>query len=192
MWKNTNMTAEQILDSKTNSLRDATLDIERHVARGGWDAPLRLFALVRAQEALAQNPELAQELPADVQADAINDPNILFSVEQEGLPQTSSLEELLSTIMWPDEVDGAAISVERIVLPPSAEVNLPEDENEALKVLQNHPEREDVRMVVAVLRDGTSWCALRMKSHDDDDQVLSGADLVGGLTAALQSTFVVD
>lgn len=192
MWKNTNMTAEQILDSKTNSLRDATLDIERHVARGGWDAPLRLFALVRAQEALAQNPELAQELPADVQADAINDPNILFSVEQEGLPQTSSLEELLSMIMWPDEVDGAAISVERIVLPPSAEVNLPEDENEALKVLQNHPEREDVRMVVAVLRDGTSWCALRMKSHDDDDQVLSGADLVGGLTAALQSTFVVD
>lgn len=186
------MIEEQNIDPKTASLRNATLEIERHVARGGWDAPIRLFALVRAQDALAKNPELAQELPADVQVDAINDPNILFSVEQEGLPQVSTLEELLSTIMWSDEVDGAALSVERIVLPPSAEVNLPKDEAEAIRILQNHPDREDVRMVVAVLRDGTTWSALRMKSHDDDDQVLSGADLVSGLTAALQSTFVVD
>lgn len=177
------------LTKNASALRDATLDIERHVARGGWDGPIRLFALIRAQAALAANPELADELPADVKADSIDDPNVLFSVEQEDLPQVSTLEELLARIVWPEEVDGAAISVERIVLPPSAEVNLPKDEAEAVKVLQSHPDRQDVRMVVSVLRDGQTWSALRMKTHDDDSKVLSGEDLISGLTAALKSTF---
>lgn len=177
------------MNNPKNALRDATLDIERHVARGGWDGPIRLFALVKAQAALATNPDLADELPADVKVDSINDPDVLFSVEQEDLPRVSTLEELLASIVWPAEVDGAAISVERIVLPPSVEVDLPTDEAEALKVLQNHPERQDVRMVVSALRDGTTWSALRMKSHDDDAQVLSGEDLVAGLSAALKTTF---
>ncbi|NLI04726.1 MAG: hypothetical protein GX483_05570 [Actinomycetaceae bacterium] len=175
-----------------SALRDATLEIERHVARGGWDGPVRIFALVKAQAALAANPELAEELPADVQVDAITDPNTLFSVEQEDLPHANTLEELLGSIVWPDSVDGAALSVERIVLPPSAEVNLPEDEAEALEVLKTHPQREDVRMVVATLRAGETWSAIRMKSHDEDASVLSAEDLVPGLAAALQQTFITD
>ena len=55
------------------SLEKSTLEIERHVATGGWDAPMRLFALAHAQRALAEHPELADELPADVQADAITE-----------------------------------------------------------------------------------------------------------------------
>ncbi|QJC21415.1 PPA1309 family protein [Arcanobacterium buesumense] len=177
------------LSTQQKSLRDATLDIERHVATGGWNGPIRMFALVRAQAALAKNPELANELPADVHAQSITDPAVLFSVEQEDLPPASSLEELLGQIIWPPEVDGAAISAERIVLPPSAEADIPEDDDEAMAFLQHHPQREDVRMVVAVLREGITWSVIRMRSHDSDNDVLSGENLVEGLTAALQATF---
>ncbi|WP_216388406.1 PPA1309 family protein [Arcanobacterium phocae] len=177
------------LSAEHRSLRDATLDIERHVASGGWDGPIRMFALIRAQAALAQNPELANELPADVHAQSITDPHLLFSVEQEDLPQTSSLEELLGQIVWPPEVDGTALSIERIVLPPSAEKDIPEDPAQAQLFLQQHPEREDVRMVVAAMRDGTTWSVIRMRSHDADADVLSGENLVEGLTAALRTTF---
>lgn len=172
-----------------NQLEKATLEIERHVARGGWDGPLRLFALVYAQEALREHPELVNELPADVAGASITDPNTLFSVEQEDLPNINSVGELVTQIVWPEEVDGAAVSIERIVLPPSAEVEVPEDETAALEFLRNHPERRDVRIVAAVLRTGETWCAIRMKDYDDDAKVLSGADLVPGLLEGLQLTF---
>ncbi|WP_124055221.1 PPA1309 family protein [Arcanobacterium ihumii] len=175
--------------TSSQSLRNATLEIEKHVSRGGWDGPIRLFALVNARAALDSNPALAQELPADVQADSITDPDVLFSVEQEGLPEVDSLDELLGHIMWPNEVDGAALSVERVVLPPSAEVNLPKDERELTKAIEKHPDRQDVRMVAAVLRTGETWGAIRMKDHDADDMVLSGPDIVEGLTEILKATF---
>lgn len=180
----------KITDPELISLRDATLDIERHVNRFGWDAPMRLFALVKARAALDKNPELEDELPADVAVDSIEDPNLLFSVEQEDLPEVTSLGDLLARIVWPEDVDGAAVSVERIVLPPSVEVSLPEDEEEALKVLQNHPQRQDVRIVGAVLRDGRSWCVIRMRKFDDDAKVLSGENLVPGIVEGLKATFV--
>lgn len=110
-------------------------------------------------------------------------------MEQEDLPQTASLDELLGHIVWPEEVDGAAISVERIVLPPSAESDIPDDDEAALSYLQNHPERQDVRMVVAALRIGATWSVIRMRSHDSDADVLSGENLVEGLTAAIKATF---
>ncbi|MCI7304882.1 MAG: PPA1309 family protein [Trueperella sp.] len=173
----------------TRSLEKSTLEIERHVASGGWDAPIRLFALALAKNALAQHPELAGELPADVQADAIEDETTLFSIEQEGLPQVETLEDLLGRIVWPADVDGAALSVERIILPPSAEVSLPEDPAEADKVLASHPDRQDVRIVAAVLRTGESWCAIRMRKFDDDAKVLSGANLIPGLVEGLKMGF---
>lgn len=45
-------------------------------------------------------------------------------------------------------------------------------------------------MVVGVLRGGESWCALRMRSHDEATQVVQGSDLVPGLVAALKATLV--
>lgn len=165
------------------------MEIERHVATGGWDAPIRLFALALAKNALAQHPELAGELPSDVQADAINDETTLFSIEQEGLPPVDTLEELLGRILWPADVDGAALAVERIILPPSAEVTLPEDPVEAEKMLAEHPDRQDVRIVASVLRTGESWCAIRMRKFDDDAKVLSGANLIPGIVEGLKMGF---
>lgn len=171
------------------SLEKSTLEIERHVATGGWDAPMRLFALAYARRALDEHPELSDELPADVQADAITDPTTLFSIEQEGLPEVDTIEELVTRIVWPDNVDGASLAVERIVLPPGSETQLPKDPKEAEAALEDHPERQDVRIVVSVLRTGESWCAIRMKNFDDPTKVLSGESLVPGLVEGLRMGF---
>lgn len=171
------------------ALAEAVAEIERHVATGGWDGPVRVFALVRTQAALDAEPALAGQLPPEVLAVAASDPDHLTSVEQEGLPASDDLEGLLGAIAWPDGVHGAALTVERIVLPPEAEQGLPEDADAALTALLAHPQRQDVRLAVGVLRDGTSWCAVRQRAADRDDAVGQGADVVPGLVEALRATF---
>jgi hypothetical protein len=171
------------------ALADAVVEIERHVATGGWDGPVRVFALVRTQTALAAEPALAEQLPADVLATAAADPDHLTSIEQEGLPASDDLEGLLGAMGWPEGVDGAALTVERIILPPEAEQGLPEDPDAALAALMAHPERQDVRIAVGVLRDGASWCAVRQRSADRDEAVGQGADVVPGLVEGLRATF---
>jgi hypothetical protein len=161
-------------------------EVESHVAAGGWDQPARLFALVGTAELLALEPQLAAVLGRAPQDGT--DPAGLTPVEQEELPGYASLEELLAGIAWPGEVRGAALAVERVVLPPAAEADLPEDEVAALAVLREHPESRDVRLVVAVLRDGAAACVLRARGHDADDDLVAGPDLVPGLTAALAAT----
>ncbi len=168
----------------TDPLTLATLDTERHVARDGWDQPVRLFALVPTAELLAHEPGLAGSLAThDAAAGALS------AVEQDDLPEASGLEELLGRIAWPDEVSGCAVAVERIVLPPDAERDLPEDARAALAQVSGHPGREDVRLVVAVTRDGASRCLLRQRSHDRDDEVAMGEDIAPGLVEALLTTF---
>lgn len=171
------------------ALAAAVVEIERHVASGGWDGPVRVFALVRTQAALDAEPALAGQLPPDVLAAASADPHHLTSVEQEGLPPSDDLEGLLGAIAWPDGVDGAALTVERIVLPPEAEEDLPQDPAAALDALLAHPQRQDVRLAVGVLRDGTSWCAVRQRAADRDEAVGQGPDVVPGLLEALRATF---
>lgn len=171
------------------ALADAVVEIERHVATGGWDGPVRVFALVRTQAALAAEPALADQLPADVLATAAADPDHLTSIEQEGLPASDDLEGLLGAMGWPEGVHGAALTVERIILPPEAEEGLPEDADAALAALLAHPERQDVRIAVGVLRDGTSWCAVRQRSADRDEAVGQGPDVVPGLVEGLRATF---
>ena len=46
-----------------------------------------------------------------------------------------------------------------------------------------------MRLLVAVLRDGTSVCLLRQREHDADDAVATGPDLAPGVVAALKATF---
>ena len=86
-------------------------------------------------------------------------------------------------------VDGAALTVERIVLPPEAEEGLPEDADSALAALLAHPQRQDVRLAVGVLRGGPSWCAVRQRADDRDDAVGQGEDVVPGLVEGLRATF---
>jgi hypothetical protein len=45
-----------------------------------------------------------------------------------------------------------------------------------------------VRIAAGVLRGGEVHCVLRMRSHDDDNSLLHGPDLVPGLVAALRGT----
>ena len=80
----------------------------------------------------------------------------LSAVEQEELPEADGIEDLLARIARPDQVAGCAIAVERIVVPPEAERDLPEDDGAALQAVADHPDRADVRLLVAVTRDGSA------------------------------------
>ncbi len=171
--------------SAPNRLAVLVREIENHVAEGGWDQDVQLFALVPTADLAADEPELAAALEL---AGETLDPDGLTSVLQEDLPAHDSLEELLATIAWPEQVSGAAVVVHRIVLPPEVEAELPADEQDALEYLSTHPLREEVRLAVAVLRDGSTASAMRFREHDDPVQVLTGPDLAPGLTAALAST----
>ena len=96
-------------------------ETEAHVAAFGWDQPVRVFALVRTNEALAADPDIAELLDAATVEESRTDPELLMVVEQEGLPAAADLEHLLAQLAWPESVHGAAISVERLVLPPAAQ-----------------------------------------------------------------------
>ncbi len=162
------------------------------MAVSGWDQPVRVFALVRTAAALAADPDVAGLLEAAAVEEARRDPELLMVVEQEGLPAAADLEHLLAQLAWPESVHGAAISIERLVLPAAAqeEADAITDAAERLAFLQARPDREDIRMVVGVLRSGESWCALRSRTHDDDASVYQGEQLVPGLVEALATTFL--
>lgn len=160
-----------------------TLDIERHAAAAGWDQPVHLFALVETADLLRREPQLAEQLGLAAAA-----PGDLTPVDQGELPEHSTLEDLLAGISWPSEVLGTALTVERLMVPPEVERGMPQDEGEALGWLAGHPQRQEVRIVVAVLRDGSRSTALRMRSHDDETSVLTGENLVPGLADALSAT----
>ena len=162
----------------------AALDTERYVAASGWDQPPRLFALVRTAGLLEREPQLRAGMSG---SDLLE--GALTAIEQEGLPASANLESVLGRVAWPPDVDGCAFAVERVVVPPDAEAGLPLDPEEAVTYLAQHPARKDVRLVVAVLRAGTSICLLRQRDHDSDDAVATGPELAPGLVAALRATF---
>lgn len=162
-------------------LLTAAVDTERHVARAGWDQPPRLFALVSTALLREKEPSLWGRL---VEADVDG----YTAVEQEGLPPTSDLESMLGRMAWPEDVEGVALSIERIVVPPEAERDLPSDPREATDRLAEHPDRKDVRLLAACLRNGEQICLLRQRDHDRDDAVAIGKDIAPGLTHALAMT----
>jgi hypothetical protein len=165
------------------ALRAAVLELDRHAAASGWDQPARLFALVHTEALLAEEPGLVDMLGVDPTMDLTGS---LTPVEQEPLPADRPLEELLTEMMWPAEVHGCGVVVERLVLPPT--VALPEDDAEAQHVASTHPERQEVRMTAAATRTGSTYAALRLRDHDDDLHVVEGADLVPALLELLQAT----
>ena len=170
--------------SVLDPLSVAALDVERHVAASGWDQAPRLFALVLTKALLQREPQLRAGMgPADLA------PGAFTAVEQEGLLPSAGVESLLGRVAWPDEVDGCAFVVERVVVPPDAERDLPTDPDAAIDALARHPERRDVRLLAAVTRDGRTICLLRQRAHDSDDAVATGPDLAPGLVAALRATF---
>lgn len=192
-------------------LTRAILELESYVHTDGWDGAPRLFALARSAELVSKEPQLAQALGL-VDADGgetalVDDPDALVPIEQEWGSFDGPLDEALGQITWPEQVVGAAITMERVLLPESAEAEIdPDADTEAqLDFAMNHPERKDVRIGAAVLRSGEQECTIRIREEGaedaegaegaddaddaDDENVLTGRDLAPGLTEALMLTF---
>jgi hypothetical protein len=159
-------------------LRRAALEVEAHVGAEGWDQPPRLFALVPTADLIAREPALADQLSSD--------PDSITPVEQE-LDPSRELEDLLTEIEWPDAVIGCAAVIERIMLPPEAEESLPDDPDALVAAAAAHPDRQEVRLVAAVTRDGRSHSAVRAREPLEAD-LLEGPDLVPGLIEHLRGT----
>lgn len=165
-------------------LRTAVREIEAHASEAGWDQPARLYALVPTSDLLAREPALAAAMGLEEATAA----GSLTSVEQDDVPLDQPLESVLEQIMWPAEVFGCAAVVERLVLPPGADAQLPEDARSAEEFAAEHPDRQEVRIVAGATRDGSTYCALRMRTHDDPLSVLESPDLVPALLELLRST----
>nr|WP_155998611.1 PPA1309 family protein [Streptomonospora sp. PA3] len=164
------------------------MELERHAAGQGWDQPVRIYALVPTTDLVQREPALAEMLglTGDVDADD------LIPVEQEPLPESVPLEEALGRMAWPEAVAGCAMVMERLVVKGSDATLEPPKDADPGDWAQNQDGSEEVRMVAGVLRDGSRHSALRMRSHDSEDEVLNGQDLVPGLTSALALTLEDD
>ncbi|WP_234003936.1 PPA1309 family protein [Nocardiopsis sp. SBT366] len=166
-----------------SNIREAVMDLERHAAEQGWDRPLGLYALVPTSELLAAEPALASLLGIDSPAD----PDELTPVEQEALSPDVPLEEALGRMLWPEGVAGCALVMERLVVKGSDETLAAGEDPSA-----SGKETEEIRMVAGVLRNGSRHCAMRMRSHDTESEVLNGPDLIPALTSALALTLDLD
>jgi hypothetical protein len=169
-------------------LTRAVLEIDEYVSGLGWDQPARLFALVDTARLRTEQPSLADRLGLGDEQETTSG---LTPIEQDEIPTGKPLDEFLATIAWPDAVVGCALSVERLLLPPSAEASVPEgmSEQKLAQWVADHPKRQEVRMTVAVLRGGDRESALRLREKDTPTEVLTGSELVPGLAQALEATF---
>ncbi|MFZ1381486.1 MAG: PPA1309 family protein [Scrofimicrobium sp.] len=170
--------------SSLAALRRVIDELEVGSARVGWDRPPALYALVRTEHLLS-TPGLPSDVAESLRAEWDGSPEHLSAVAQETVPQ-DDLEELLPKIAWPETVAGAALTVERIILPDDADEDAPEDPDEAVHYAENHPARTDIRVVVGVSRDGDSWCEVRARTFDDRERVGQGPKLVPALVEGLR------
>jgi hypothetical protein len=168
------------------ALAAAVLELETHASEQGWDRPATLYALVDTAALAAREPALAALMGLDDASAA----GSLTPVEQEQL--TRPLEEVLPSISWPADVAGCAAVVERLVLPPGVDDDPPDQPAAAAEFARNHPARQEVRMVIGVTRAGASYCALRLRAHDEPGSVVAGDELVPELVELLRGTLEED
>ncbi len=172
-------------------LRQVVVEAEEHVNELGWDQPGRLFALASTVELAAEQPELVAEL--GITTASSGRPPLFTAVEQELESAEEPLEDLLSRIEWPDAVHGAVAVVHRLVLPPEAEPEVPDDPMDAGAYALAHPQHHEVRMGVGVVRGGMAHCVIRIRAADvEEESVLQGRDLVPGLISVLRATLEAD
>jgi hypothetical protein len=149
-------------------LEQTVRDLDAHVAQDGWDQPTRLFAVAETRALLEREPALAGQLSGSAEASPWT------TIEQEGLPSHDDLDGLLGPISWPETVDGAAVSAERVMVSPDT--------------APGRQTRHELRATMAVLRDGSRCTVLRLREHDDADAVIVGEDLISGLGDLLMHT----
>jgi hypothetical protein len=163
-------------------LQETLVEIERHVAGAGWDQRPQLFALARTADLVVREPAFAAEL--GLAADSVP-AEALTPVEQDALPDRP-LDETLAEIGWPAEVQGCALVQEVIMLPPEVEEAMPRHAD-VVGWVAEHPQRREARLAVAVLRDGSRACTVRLRG-EDEDELLVGPDLAPALADALAAT----
>jgi hypothetical protein len=78
------------------------------------------------------------------------------------------------------------------VLPPGVDEQIPQDPAGAQEFAREHPDRQEVRIVAGATRAGATYCALRLRAHDDDQSVVTGNDLVPALLELLAATLEDD
>jgi hypothetical protein len=165
-------------------LEAAAAEVEGFVGQAGWDQRPSLFALVDTAEFLANERQTAARLGLDGRSK-------LTPIEQDELPD-APLDDVLAQIAWPDSVAGCVLCQEIVFLPPDADGTLPDDAS-AMDVAAAHPDRREGRLVVAVLRDGSSAALLRVRDVDGGmEELLTGPDLAPNLVAALLGTLADD
>lgn len=171
-------------------LEAVAAEIEAFAGSSGWDTPPTLFALV-ATRTLAADPTAAAMLAVD--GSALDPAEIAESaitpIAQDELPE-GSLDEALAQIGWPPEVIGCALSQQILMLPASAESDLDDlSIDAAVTAASDHPQRREARLVVAVLRDGSTAGILRLRGDQaSGDDLLTGKDLAPNLAQALAAT----
>jgi len=182
-----------------SALSTCVREVVEFVDAAGWDQPPQLFALVPTAELLAEEPGLAGTLTADLE---------LTPVAQDALPGgagggpadgSPELDAALGAILWPDGVAGCALVQEVLILPPGAAAELDamvtrsaaDDravvERTAVEHAAAHPERQEARLVAAVLRSGESLCLLQLRAVNTPE-LLEHPDLAPNLVAALRAT----
>ena len=149
------------------ALERTTRDLDVHVGAGGWNQPTRLFAIAKTAHLLEREPTLAPQLSGTAEETPWT------TIEQDGLPTHSDLDDLLGGLGWPESVDGAAVSAERIMVSP-------EDADQQTQ--------HELRVTMAVLRDGSRCTVLRLREHDSPETVIVGEDLISGLGDLLLHT----
>jgi len=160
-------------------LETALTDVERHADAAGWDRPPQLFALVETTQLLDSQPHLAAQLGGSAAT--------YTPVEQEAIPD-GPLDEALAQIAWPEGVAGCALVHEVLVLPPSAEAERPVTADPE-QYAREHADRREVRLAVAVLTDGSSASAVRLRATAGRaEELLFGTDLAPNLAEALLAT----
>jgi hypothetical protein len=175
-----------------DALAAAVREVEQHVAASGWDQPPRLFALAETARLLAEEPQLAAQLGGAVAG-------TITSIEQEELPQTP-LPDLLAGLGWSDEVSGCALVLELVAVPGTEDDTVPEDDQAGWA--SAHPDRQDMRLAVAVLRDGSRASVLRVRADGDpgtpggangpQGETIEDTDLATDLADALFATLQPD
>lgn len=167
------------------ALKAVVAELELHADATGWDRPPTLYALVDTAELVAAEPTLASQLGLTPQTVA---PGSITPIEQESLGDRP-LDEALARIAWPDTVLGCALVHEVLVLPPDAEREQPVDAD-PVAWASEHADRREVRMTVAVLRDGARAAALRVRPTGPEERAEAafGEDLAPNLAEALLAT----
>lgn len=154
-------------------LTRSALETEAYVATEGWGQAPRLFSLARNGDLLRREPALRAVL-GDI------DENEYSAVEQDDALATGELDEALGHLTWPADVDGVALAIERVIMAPDPD---------AARVGQlQQDNREDVRLLVAALRNGEIITLVRRKKEDDNDKVAIGTNIAPGLVDALKAT----